>query len=373
MTVNTRAAVLERIGARYPYTTTRPISVREVRLSAPGVTEILVRIEAAGICHSDLSVVNGDRPRPTPMALGHEAAGIIEALGDQVQGLRIGQRVVMTFLPRCGDCAQCLTGGRLPCGPGTQANTEGTLLGGARRLSDVNGPIHHHLGVSGFADYAVVDARSVVPVDLDIPPHIAALLGCATLTGGGAVINVGRPSPGDTTAIVGLGGVGMAALLVAVAEGNGAVLGVDANPAKFDVALRAGATECLTPEQALKRGLHAEVVIECAGHPGAFETAFAITAPGGTTVTVGLPRQDARSTIAPLLLTAEARTVIGSYLGSSIPAIDIPKYAQMWRERRLPLDLLVSSIITLDQINEAMNELSEGTALRQIIHFPQTH
>ncbi len=369
MTVLTRAAVLERIGAEPPYATSRPICVREVRLANPGPTEILVRIEAAGLCHSDLSVVNADRPRPTPMALGHEAAGIVEALGDEVTGMQIGQRVVMTFLPRCGDCAQCRTDGRLPCGPGTAANTAGTLLSGARRLADADGPIHHHLGVSGFAERAVVDARSVVPVDADIPPHIAALLGCATLTGGGAVLNVGKPDPGDTTAIVGLGGVGMAALLVAIAQDKGPVIGIDANPAKFDVALRAGAAECLTPAEAVARELRAEVVVECAGHPRAFETAFAVTAPGGRTVTVGLPRQDARSEIAPLLLTAEARTVIGSYLGSAIPANDIPVYARMWREHRLPLELLVSSTIELEQISEAMDELSRGAALRQIIRF----
>ncbi|MGH3525233.1 MAG: alcohol dehydrogenase catalytic domain-containing protein, partial [Mycobacterium sp.] len=212
-----RGAVLEHIGSRRPYARSRPISVAEVDLAPPAANELQVRIEAAGVCHSDLSVVDGNRVRPVPMLLGHEAAGIVEGIGAGVTDVDVGQRVVMTFLPRCGECAACATDGLTPCEPGSAANTAGTLLGGEMRLSRAGRPVYHHLGVSGFATHAVVHRASVVPVPDDIPPAVAALLGCAVLTGGGAVLNVGKPGPGQTVAVVGLGGVGMAAVLTALA------------------------------------------------------------------------------------------------------------------------------------------------------------
>jgi len=331
---------------------------------------VLVRIEAAGLCHSDLSVVDGHRVRPTPMLLGHEAAGRVVEVGTAVTELAVGQRVVMAFLPRCGECAACRTDGKMPCAPGSAANGAGTLLSGEIRLTRDGAPVHHHLGVSGFATHATVDRRSVTPVDDDVPPEIAAVLGCAVLTGGGAVLNVARPTEGQRVAVVGLGGVGMASVLTAVSLGAH-VIGIDAVPGKLDTARDLGAAEAFTPEQALEEGVRADLVVEAAGHPRAFETAVAMTAPGGTTVTVGLPGPDARSSISPLVLTAEARTIVGSYLGSAVPQRDIPVYAQLWREGRLPVEKLISSHIRLDEINEAMDRLADGSELRQVIVFDQ--
>ncbi|WP_127476872.1 alcohol dehydrogenase catalytic domain-containing protein [Microbacterium sulfonylureivorans] len=368
-------AVLERSGAPAPFAESRPFTVGELELDAPGPGELLVRIEAAGVCHSDLSVVDGNRVRPTPMLLGHEAAGIVEEIGEGVTDVAPGDRVVMTFLPRCGECDGCRTDGRLPCTPGTAANNAGTLVGGGIRIhrADADGraeDVRHHLGVSAFATHAVVSRTSVVPVDADVPPEIAALLGCAVLTGGGAVLNAGRPAPGDRVIVVGLGGVGMAALLVAVALGH-EVVGIDAVDAKLDLARELGAVEALSPTDATDRGIRAPVVIEAAGAARAFETALALTAPGGTTVTVGLPAPDARASVSPLLLTAEARTVIGSYLGSAVPGRDIPRYVELWRTGRLPLERLVSSRISLDDLDEAMDRLAAGGELRQLVLFDQ--
>jgi Zn-dependent alcohol dehydrogenase len=365
-------AVLERCGAPAPYAESRPVTVGSLELDAPRSGEVLVRIEVAGLCHSDLSVVDGNRVRPVPMLLGHEAAGIVEATGPGAR-LTVGQRVVMTFLPRCGECAECATDGRLPCSVGSVANGAGTLVGGGRRLSrsvSAGGvqEVHHHLGVSAFASHAVVSETSVVPVDDDVPPDVAALLGCAVLTGGGAVVNAGRPAPGDAVAVVGLGGVGMAALLVAVALGH-EVIGVDAVLAKLELARELGATTAVGPQEAVERGLRAPVVVEAAGSARAFETAYALTAPGGTTVTVGLPHPDARASISPLSLTAEARTVVGSYLGSAVPSRDIPRYVELWRAGRLPLDRLVSDRITLDDLPAALDRLASGAALRQLVTF----
>jgi alcohol dehydrogenase len=202
-----------------------------------------------------------------------------------------------------------------------------------------------------------------------VPPEVAAVLGCAVLTGGGAVINAGNPADRETVMIVGLGGVGMGALPTALSLGKGDVIGVDAVPAKLSAAAKLGATATYTPQQVADLHITAPVVIEAAGNTRAFETAVAATAPGGRTVTVGLPAPDARASIAPLGLVAESRTIVGSYLGSAVPSPDIPVYAQLWREGKLPVEELISSRIQLSDINIAMDELAAGNAVRQVIIF----
>lgn len=364
-----RGAVLENSGTPSPFAQSRPFTIGRIELDPPAHGELLVRIETAGICHSDLSVVDGNRPRPLPMLLGHEAAGIVEGVGPGGSDIAVGTRVVMTFLPRCGTCENCQTDGRLPCIPGAAANNAGTLLSGGVRLRRPSGEsVHHHLGVSAFATHAVVSRNSVVAVDTDVPAEIAALLGCAVLTGGGAVVNAARPAPDDQVIVVGLGGVGMAALLVAIALGH-EVIGVDAVPAKVALARELGAAAAFEPADAATAGLLAPIVIEAAGSARAFETALTLTAPGGTTVTVGLPAPDATATVSPLVLTAQARTIVGSYLGSAVPERDIPRYVELWRAGRLPLERLVSSHIRLDDLPEAMDRLASGTELRQLLTF----
>ena len=364
-----RGAVLEEIGLARPYAQSRPISIVELDLAPPQSDEVLIRIEAAGVCHSDLSVVDGTRARPVPMLLGHEAAGVVEQTGDGVADVAVGQRVVMAFLPRCERCAACATEGLTPCEPGSAANAGGTLLGGGMRLSWGGRPVYHHLGVSGFATHAVVNRASVVPVPGDMPPSVAALLGCAVLTGGGAVINVGKPQRGQTIVVVGLGGVGMAAVLTALAHDDVRVVAVDQLPEKLTAARALGAQDTYTPQQAIGNAVKAPVVIEAAGHPEAVQTAIELTAPGGRTITVGLPPPDARISLAPLGFVAEGRSLIGSYLGSAIPSRDIPRFVSLWRSGRLPVEALVSSTISLDDINDAMDRLADGIAVRQLITF----
>ncbi|HET6241792.1 MAG TPA: alcohol dehydrogenase catalytic domain-containing protein [Arthrobacter sp.] len=362
-------AILEEIGRPRPFAESKPITISELELGEPGPSEVLVRLEAAGICHSDLSVVDGNRVRPVPLLLGHEAAGRVVEVGSQVKNLRPGQRVVMSFLPRCEECANCAEDGRLPCTTGSKTNAEGTLLHGSMHLSREGEKIFHHLGVSGFATHAVVDSASAVAVGDDVPPDIAAVLGCAVLTGGGAVLNAARPKPEDSIMIVGLGGVGMAALITAISQSVSRIVAVDTLEEKLEHAKRLGAHETYTPQQVLEQGIKAKYVIECAGNPRAFETAFAATAVGGTTITAGLPSPDARAQVPPMTITAEARTIIGSYLGSAVPARDIPKYAQLWREGKLPVEELITSHIHLADINQAMDQLADGKAVRQVIMF----
>lgn len=364
-----RGAVLERIGDTRPYTSSAPLVLSDLELDSPGPNEVLVRMQAAGICHSDLSVVDGNRVRPIPMSLGHEAAGVVEAVGADITGITTGQRVVMTFLPRCGSCRGCQTDGIRPCIAGSAANEAGTLMDGGTRLHRGDEVIHHHLGVSAFATHAVVDRRSIVAVDDDIPATVASLLGCAVLTGGGAVLNAGKPQPGQRVAVVGLGGVGMAALLTALAIDDIQVIGVDNLNEKLGQAKRLGAQATYTATQALEQHVKADIVIEAAGNARAFETAVDLTDAGGRTITVGLPSPQARSAISPLALVAGARTIVGSYLGSAVPSRDVPYFADLWRQGRLPVEALVSSTIRLEDINTAMDQLADGSALRQVIEF----
>lgn len=365
-----RAAVLGHTGARSPFRHSRPVTIDELVLDDPGPGEALVRIEAAGLCHSDLSVVDGTRPRPVPMVLGHEASGVVEMVGPDT-GLSVGQRVVTTFLPRCGTCIACRTDGRRPCIPGSDANTAGTLMSGARRLSRGSEPVHHHLGVSAFATHAVVDERSVVAID-DLPAEIACLFGCAVLTGAGAVFNAGELEGPGTVAVVGLGGVGMAALLAALSIDGAEVVAVDPVGTKRDLAATWGAAGCYTPDDAVASDVQADLVVEAVGAGGAFTTALALTAPGGRMVTVGLPHPDTRAPISPLELVAGARTIVGSYLGSAVPSRDIPRFVELWRSGRLPVDRLITSKVPLDDLNTALDELASGSVLRQVIDFDAT-
>jgi alcohol dehydrogenase len=362
-----RGAVLEEVGRTRPYADSRPLTVGELDLAPPGPGEVLLRLQAAGLCHSDLSVVDGSRVRPVPMLLGHEAAGTVEQVGPEVAPLRPGDHVVATFLPRCGECEGCRTRGVRPCVPGSASNAEGTLLGGGRRLLRDGQPVHHHLGVSGFATHAVVDVRSLVRVDADVPPAVAALLGCAVLTGGGAVLNARPPQPGSTVAVVGLGGVGMAAVLTALAQDDVRVVAVDAVPAKLEAAKALGAHVALRPEQVPHSAVRAALVVEAAGSARAFETAVQLTAPGGTTVTVGLPAPDARAAVALTALVAEGRSIVGSYLGSAVPSRDVPLFVELWRSGRLPVERLISSTISLDDVNAGMDALADGLAVRQVV------
>lgn len=371
--IRIQGAVLDRIGLPRPYSKSKPLKVVELDLDPPGNDEVLIRIEAAGLCHSDLSVVDGNRVRPVPMLLGHEAAGIVEAVGPQQakanDNIAVGQRVVLVFLPRCHRCAACATEGLAPCEPGSAANAAGTLLGGGIRLHQADRLIHHHLGVSGFATYAVVNRASAIPVPADVPAHVAALLGCAVLTGGGAVLNAGNPRPGQSVAVVGLGGVGMAAVLTALAYPDVHVIGIDQLTEKLLAARVIGAHETYTPQQAADAGIKASVVIEAAGHPDALQTAIGLTAAGGRTITVGLPPPDARISLSPLDFVAQGRSLIGSYLGSTVPTRDISRFVSLWRSGRLPVETLVSSTIRLSDLNEAMDRLADGTAVRQLIDF----
>lgn len=371
-----RAAVLREMGRPRPYAETRPVAVEEIELDPPGPGEVLVRMASAGLCHSDLSVVNGSRPRGTPIVLGHEGAGVVEKVGDGVDDLAVGDHVVYVFVPSCGRCVPCAEGRPALCEPGAKANAEGTLLSGERRIRLGGEPVHHQVGVSCFAEYAVSSTRSLVKVEPDLPLDQAALFGCAVITGVGAVVNTARVRPGATVAVVGLGGTGLAALLGARAAGASRVVGIDLLDSKLETARQLGADETFSAagdgaaeavREATSGGV--EYAFECVGSEKAMEFAYAITRRGGTTTTSGLPHPDKRIRIPHVNLVGEERTVRGSYLGSCVPRRDIPAYIELFRSGRLPVDRLMSDHISLDEVNEGFDRLDEGSTIRQMIAF----
>lgn len=369
-----RSAVLRTMGLPAPYAQSKPVRIETVELDPPGPGEVLVKIKVAGLCHSDLSVINGDRPRVMPLAMGHESSGEVVEVGPGVSGLRAGDHVVTVFVPSCGDCTPCMSGRPALCEPGARANTVGELLGGGRRLHAGAEALNHHLGVSCFAEYTVVSTRSCVKVLAPLSHREAALFGCAVLTGAGAVINRAHLKAGDTIAIVGLGGVGLSALLAAVAAGARRVVAVEPDARKRDLAKTLGATHVIDPKA---MGADADVLAaaggavdfgyDTAGVLAAFESAYKLTRRGGMTITSGLPHPKTTFALPISQLVGEEREVRGSYLGSGVPAIDIPRYIDLYQAGKLPVDQLLGEAFTLETVNEGFDHLASGSGLRDCI------
>tara|TARA_B100001057_G_scaffold219685_1_gene220089 strand:+ start:3862 stop:4989 length:1128 start_codon:yes stop_codon:yes gene_type:complete len=374
--MNTKAAILHQMELERPYSVSNPLKIEDVTLDDPGFNEVVVKIKAAGLCHSDLSVIDGNRPRPLPMALGHEASGVVVELGEGVDKLSVGDHVVFAFLPSCGSCRYCNTGRAALCEPGAEANGKGTLLGGHKRIHNEGNYYHHHLGVSGFAEFALVSVDSLVKIDQEIPFEIAALFGCAIMTGVGAVVNTAQLKFGESILIVGLGGVGLSAILGAKAAGASNIIAADLNPQKRAIGKKLGAHYTIDSSkknalQFLKdlSGGGVDVALEFAGAISALEFAFHATKRGGTTVTAALPHPDAKLEISPVTLVGQEKSLKGSYLGSCIPSRDIPAYIELYKTGRLDVEKLISHRIKLEDINDGFERLAQGDALRQIILF----
>ncbi|MBY7144272.1 zinc-dependent alcohol dehydrogenase family protein [Virgibacillus sp. NKC19-3] len=371
-----KSAVLRESGLDTPYAKSQPIQIETLELDAPQQGEVLIQIKAASLCHSDLSVINGSRPRPLPMALGHEASGVVVETGEGVTNLEPGDHIVCVFVPSCGHCLPCKEGRPALCETGAETNNAGTLISGGNRLHAGNEVINHHLGVSAFSEYAVVAQNSVVKVDQDIAFDQAALFGCAVITGVGAVVNTANIKLGNTVAIVGLGGVGLSSLIGAVSAGASRIVAVDLNEKKRKQAKELGATDTFNSSdenssdqirEATGGGL--DYVFETAGAVPAMEVAYAITKRGGTTVTTGLPDPKHHFSFPYVSLTAEEKSLKGSYVGSCVPARDIPRFISLFKRNRLQVDQLVTEKITLDEINEGFDKLAKGESSRIIITF----
>ena len=369
--------MLREVPAATPYAQSEPLAVEELDVLPPQAGEVLVRITTAGLCHSDLSHIDGTLRKPTPLVLGHEAAGVVEALGPGVTELREGDHVVFAFVPACGHCTPCLTGHSARCANGNAANMKGELLGGGTRFRLGGETAYHHLGVSAFCERVVCAQESLVRIPADAPLEIASFFGCAALTGLGAVFNVARVAPGSSVAVFGAGGVGLMALLGALAAGATQTVVVDPVDAKRQLARGLGATAALDPNAGDVAKQIAETVgapgvefaIEAAGSALAFEAAIASTAPGGTAVAVGLSRKGANVAVPYGPLVVGEKTVRGSFMGSSVARRDIPRYIELWRAGRLPVETLVTGSVGLDGLNAAFDRLANGEAIRTLCTF----
>jgi len=371
-----RAAVLMEMERPKPYSQSKPVEVVEVDLDPPGPGEVLVEMKAAGVCHSDLSIVNGSRPKATPLVLGHEAAGIVAEVGEGVEKLKPGDHVVFLFVPSCGHCQPCMSGRPVLCEPGFDANSAGTLISGAKRLSRNGQPIDHQVGVSCFAEYAVASELSLVKIDESLPLEEAALFSCAVVTGAGAVLNTAKMPTGATATIVGLGGVGLNALLAAKMLGAERIVAVDPLDHKLALARQLGATDtfnasgpdCVNNMRDATGG-GTEYAFEAVGNVEAMDLAYQMTRRGGTTVSVGLSHPEHDFALKHVSLVAEERTVKGSYMGSCVPVRDVPRLIGLYQRGLLPIDKLISERIELANINEAFDKLDAGDTIRQIITF----
>ena len=369
-----RAAVLEEMQRPRPYKTSRPLTVGEVDLEGPGEGELLLKVHAAGLCHSDLSTINGDRPRQMPMLLGHEAAAEVMEVGGGIADIKVGDHVVLVFMPSCGHCMPCAEGRPALCEPGAKANGAGTLLSGGMRISRKGQTVYHHIGVSAYAEYAVVSRRSVIKIDRSLPFEEAALFGCAVVTGAGAVINTARVPAGSSTAVVGLGGVGLMAVMAARLTGCRRIVAVDMLASKLELARACGATDVVDASkvdavEAVRdlTGGGVDFGFEMAGSAKALELAYKITRRGGTTVTASLPHPSHTAAIPVTHLVAEERTLKGSYVGSCVPERDIPRFIALYQQGLLPVMKLMSERIGLDEINEGFDRLADGASVRQIL------
>jgi alcohol dehydrogenase len=371
-----KAAVLRQSGLPRPYAASRPLVIETVEVPAPAAGEAIVAIKAASLCHSDLSVVNGDRAWPLPIVPGHEAAGVVAEVGPGVHSVKPGDHVALIFLTQCGECEHCIEGRPSLCARGTQANREGRLLGGGPHLRLGGQAVHHHMGLSAFAEYALVSEKSLVKIPDDMPFVEASLFGCAVMCGAGTALYSAGVEPGQSVAVFGLGGVGLSAVMGAVTAGATRIIAVDPSQAKLDLARQLGATDCVRADEAQAaeavRALApggVDHAIDASSTLDGFSNAFEATRRGGSTVTTSLTPPSQKFSFPVARLVAEARTIKGSYIGTCVPGRDIPAFIQLYRQGRMPVDKLVTRTISLEQINEAFDDLADARVVRQVITF----
>jgi S-(hydroxymethyl)glutathione dehydrogenase / alcohol dehydrogenase len=362
-----RAAVLREIGA--------PLSLEDVDLDEPRAGEVRVRIEAAGVCHSDLHYMTGDLVAKRPLVVGHEGAGIVEAVGPHTTGrVSVGDRVAMLWRPRCGECEACLVGNPVLCRYGRVLATTNGLMDGTTRLHQDGQPIHHLMGVSCFAEQVVVSETSVLSVPDGVPAEVAAISACAVITGVGSVLNaVSRPA-GQPLAVFGAGGVGLAAVMGAALTGAHPVIAIDLDPAKLELASRLGATHLVNAgtDEVVDRvleitGTGVPWLIEAVGRPQTMRQAIDCLGPGGTLVAVGLSSVDATVAVPINDLVQRQKRVLGSLYGSSNPRVDLPRIFALYLAGRLPLDALIGDRRPLAEVNQAYADLRAGGVGRTIL------
>jgi len=363
-----RGALLEEPGAE--------LEVTELELAPPRAGEVLVRLHASGVCHSDQNALDGTAPPRCPTVLGHEGAGIVEEVGEGVARVRVGDHVALSWAPSCGSCPECLR--ELPqlCSTAWPALAEGTLLDGTSRLSRDGEPVWHYSFISSFADACVLPERSCVPIPTDVPFGVAGLVGCAVTTGVGAVWRTAKARPGDRVAVFGCGGVGLSAVLGAVAAGAAPIVAVDTEKGKLELACELGATDAVrwegSPEATAEAvaevsGGGVDYAIEATGRTEAMLAAFLSTRPHGAAILIGIPAADAVLPLPALSIPRQERRVLGSIYGSSRPERDFPLTLDLYRRGRLPLDRLVTHHLSLDEVSHGFELMRSGEAVRVVL------
>ena len=361
------------------------VSVAEVELAAPKAGEVRVKIAAAGVCHSDLHVKRGEWDAPAPMVMGHEGSGVVVELGEGVTSLAVGDHVVLSWVPPCGECRYCLQGHEARCQKVANViNAKGSLFDGTSRLSltDEQGgseSLHHYLGVSSYAEEVVVPASGAIKVRDDAPLDVIAVVGCAVATGVGAVMNTAAVEPGSTVAVIGCGGVGLNVVQGAKLAGAERIVAIDVVPEKTDMALQFGATDRIDASDRDGSGKDAveqlfelipdgvDYAFDAIGRTVTTEQAIRMLGLGGAAVIVGLPPTGARASFEPLVLAEADQRILGSNYGSVRPSIDIPALVDRYMDGQLKLDPLISGRRPLDEAAEALDDLEAGGVLRTLL------
>jgi len=370
------AAVLYQQGLTRPYADSKPLKIETLDLEGPGEGEVLVKVEGAGLCHSDLSTIDNSRPRTLPAVLGHEGAGIVTEVGAGVRDLAAGDHVVLIFGASCGSCRNCARGKPNVCKRWPELRARGELLTGGRRLSRNGTFIAHYSGISCFAEYTVVARSSLVKIDKSVPLTDAAMFGCAVQTGVGAAINTAGVRTGDVVAIVGLGGVGLSCLLGTRVAGAQRIIAVDLSDEKLGLARQLGATETFNAGEAdcAKQirevtGGGVDFAFEIAGSIKALTLSLDILDRGGSVVSAGLSPAAATYALNHSSLVGDEKAIRGSYMGSCVPERDVPIFIELYRQGRLPIDRLKSGTLPLTDINAGFDRLADVAAVRQIVTF----
>jgi S-(hydroxymethyl)glutathione dehydrogenase / alcohol dehydrogenase len=357
------------------YEVKQPLRVEEVDLDGPRDGEVLVRIGAAGVCHSDYHFMSGDLPIGLPCVLGHEGAGVVEEVGAGVTVVAPGDHVVLLFRPNCGHCEFCSQGRPALCWMAGHLRNTGRLLDGTSRLSRGGSELKHFLGVSCFAERTVVPQQGVVPIPKDIPLEVAALVGCAVMTGVGAVMNTARVNAGAAVLVIGAGGVGLNCVMGAALVGAHPIIVADLVDSKLETALDFGATHTVNARthdlvegvRELTNGEGVDFSFEAIGNPKAMTQAFESLRRGGTATAVGIAAMGSEATINAGELVYLEKTLRGSYYGSTRPQADMPRLLQLYKAGRLPIDRLISRRYPLDRVNEAYDALLAGEVARSVL------
>ncbi len=353
-----------------------PVSVEEVEVESPKLGEVMVKMSAVGVCHSDFSVTNGTIPMPPPTVIGHEAAGVVEEVGEGVTDIAVGDHVVIVWVPMCGKCRYCAEGRPQLCDQAAKAVT--TLPDGTGRFKDADGnALNHMAGVGVMAEYATVHRDNVLKIDPDVPLDKAALVGCAVMTGVGAALNTANIQPGTTVAVFGAGGIGLNTIQGAALAGAEKIIAVDLEDKKLEYAQQFGATHTVNPSTdgdavAAIHGLSpggVDYAFECIGVPEVITQAYNAIGKGGTMVVVGVTRPDGMITLPTFLMPFQEKVLTGSMYGSGRPSVDFPRYLSLYKANRLKLDELVTATYSLDEVNRAFEDMNNGVNARGVIVF----